>query len=434
MGELLANRIRGAVGAGLLVAAAATLLWACLQPPLALSGGGEDGSSDGSSAILDGGGSAILGLFTISGCKELSFSLPSTGLDLEPQCSGVAPLRVRLVLLAVGATTHRFQLMRDVQPRDGGTQDGDAGILPDGGSDSLLDEASSHAVAPEVLLSVPGTYRVSLGVAGPGGTAAAAGVIIVQPARLGAACDSDIQCASGLRCLCGQGASDGSCPAGLSAGMCTQSCDAMACPADSVCLDLSRSAVPQNVDGGAASDAWRRPICVPSCKGNADCRGDLSCRELPLLQAAAPAGGPYTWGRACFAGTPGGVGQSCIGGDEKPSPSACALGLCETLGLRDLCTAPCDVNCPSSAACAVWNGPAPPAPAGARCLLRCDALQPCGDPLLDCLPAGASGALGFKLPTEPAGTMVCAPRRCTSFADCLGGQCVALGGASFCTR
>lgn len=433
MGHPAANRVRNAVGMGLLLTAATLLLWACLQSPISLLGSGRDGGWDGSSAVGDVGAPAILGLFSMSGCSELTFPSGS------PQCVGTAPLRVRLILLALGATSHRFQVVR-APDGDGGASDGgdgrdagDAGSA-DLGGDSLLDDTASRSDAPELLLGTPGTYLVSLGVAGPGGTATAAGTIIVLPAGLGSACDSSGQCATGLRCLCGHNSTDGTCPAGLSVGICTRSCDGTACPGDSVCIDLSRSAVPAGVDGGPSDDTWRRPICVPACGGDAGCRSDLVCRDLPLLKSGGSAGGQFQWGSACFASVPGGVGASCLSASEKPDPSACAFGLCDPLGLRSLCTATCDAGCPSSAACAVWNSTAAPAPAAPRCLARCDAMHPCTDPLLDCLVGGASGTLGFKLPSEPLGTSVCAPRHCTMAADCPGGQCVALGGGSFCTR
>lgn len=424
------RHLRSAIGASLLLAPIATLLWACLQAPLSLKSGPLDGGSDGSATITEGGAPAILGLFTISGCRELTF-LPPQG---DPHCTGTAPLHVRLVLLAVGATTHRFQVTRADSAVDGGTQVGDGGEAPDAGPLPIFNDEEGRADAPELFLSNPGTYLVSLGVAGLGGTAAAAGVIIVEPAELGAACELDSQCAAGLRCLCGRHSRDGTCPDGLSAGLCTRSCDGTACPNGSACLDLSRSAAPLLPDGGPDPDTWRQPICVPVCTNDASCRADLLCRELPLLNASEYAGGAYTWGRACFARVPGGVGDSCIRGDEQPDPSACAFGICDRLGLRDLCTAPCETSCPASAACVVFNGPVPPAPAPSRCLARCDMLHPCSDPLLDCLSANAIGALGFKLPAEAPGTLVCAPRRCTAATDCPGGQCVSLGGAAFCQR
>lgn len=424
------RRLGRATVAGLLVLAAATLLWACLQPPLSLSSGQRDGGSDGGPRSDDSGAPAILGLFTISGCEALTFPAPNG----EPRCVGTAPLKVRLVLLAVGATSHRFQLTRNMSPPDGGEADGGAvdGGTVDGGGDSILDEASSRAEAPTVILPVPDTYLVSLGVAGPGGTAASAGVIIVKPAALGAACDSDDQCDSGLHCICGKNTPAGSCKGGLSSGLCTQSCDGTACPTGSVCVDLSRTAPPPT-DAGVSGEAWRQPICVPGCTLDPSCRGDLVCRELPVLNPGQPAGGTYTWKSGCFAPKPGGVGDSCLGSDDKPDPASCALAMCDGLGLRNLCTAPCAPGCPTTAACATWNSTLLPAPPAPRCVARCDATHPCADPLLDCLPSGGTGALGFTL-TEPAGTTVCAPRRCTAPTDCPGGQCLLLGGASFCTR
>ena len=432
--EAAAKRLRGTAVAGFSVAALATALWACLQPPLSLSGGPKGESSDGGTRTDDGAAAAISGLFTMSGCRELTFPPP----DGEPRCVGTAPAKIKLILLAVGATSHRFQVTRAMAVPDGGLPDLSGtpmdGGNPDGG-DSLLDEASSRADTPTVTLAEPGTYLVSLGVAGPGGTASSGGVIVVEPAALGARCDSDDQCDSGLHCLCGKNSASGTCPGGLGVGMCTQSCDGKACPMGSACMDLSRS-IPLLTDGGVALDAWRQPICVPSCTSDDACRGDLICRELPILNAGESAGGSYTWKSACFASAPGGVGATCLSGDEKADPEACVLGLCEGLGLRNLCTASCSAaSCPTSAACATWNGLLPPAPSGPRCLSRCDATHPCTDPLLDCLASGGSGGLGFTLPTgEPAGTTVCAPRRCTVPADCPGGRCVATGGASFCLR
>ena len=91
-------------------------------------------------------------------------------------------------------------------------------------------------------------------------------------------------------------------------------------------------------------------------------------------------------------------------------------------------------DCPSSAACAAFASASPPAPTAPRCLARCDASHPCGDPLLACLAANGSGGLGFTLPGSAPGVTVCAPRRCSAPADCPGGTCTLLGTASFCTR
>lgn len=415
------------------------MLWACLAPPLSLSLGPSDAAADKSSAAVGDGGASLVGLFTVSGCGELTFSDP-TG---EPRCAGTAPLRVQLVLLEVGASMHRWTVtpldVINPGPSDGGTSDGGTsdGGLGDGGArdGSLLDEAQSHARTPELTLNLPGTYAVTLAVAGPGGTATASGQIVVAAGGLGAACRRDAHCATGLSCLCGsdQPGRDGSCPGGLAAGLCTRSCDGAACPTGSACIDLSRTQPLVPPDGGSG-DSFRQPLCVPSCSNTSKCRADLVCRDLPVLAAGGHAGDPLQWGRGCFVQTPAGVGGACLAPDGKTDPTACTSGLCEGLGLRGLCSAACTGGCPSEAACATWNSLLPPSPGAPRCLARCDAMRPCGDPLLDCLPGGGTGALGFRLQSEPVGTMVCAPRRCSADPDCPGGRCVLLGTARFCVR
>jgi hypothetical protein len=427
--------LRGLVWIAL--AGLAAILWACLAPPLSLSPSGQDGATDNRG---NGGGDGVpnlVGLFTIAGCSELSFAGP-TG---EPRCLGTAPLTVQLVLLEVGSTMHRWTVAPSSELRDLGVP-GDAGSR-DGGTDggsgdgSLLDEAQSRARAPQLTLQLPGTYVVSLAVAGPGGTATATGQIVVSSGSLGSACTRDSQCGEGLLCLCGSGqpGRDGACPGGLAAGLCTKSCDGTSCSPGSVCIDLSRTQGKVAMDGGVG-DAFRRPICVPAC-GTGKCRADLVCRDLPVLAPDGKAGDPLSWGRGCFAQVPGGVGAACFLSDGKTDSLACASGLCEGLGLRGLCTAACSMTspCPSEAACATWNTPTlPPAPTGPRCLARCDAMRPCADPLFECINGGGPGPLGFRLLTEPASTTVCGPRRCMSDTECPGGRCVLLGATRYCTR
>lgn len=411
------------LGSSLLLSALGLLLWACLQPPISLTDATGPNSSDGSTAASDGGNAAIVGLFSISGCSELTF--PSTG----PRCVSPAPASLRLVLLAVGATMHRFQIVRllDGSGGDGGLSD--AG-LSDGGELAILDEASSRSDTPAFTLTHPGTYQVTLGVAGPGGTATAVGTIIVLPVSLGAPCSEMDQCQSRGTCFCGRGTS---CAGALSHGLCSQSCDGTACPDGTTCIDLSRST--GNSDAGT-TDPWRQPLCVPSCGGDAGCRSDFFCRELPVLKPGEKAGGAFVFGRGCFAESPADVGVSCNLPDGTGNPTACAMGLCLNLGLRGLCSAACTTagDCPSNAACAAFSGPGAPAPTGPRCVARCDAMHPCSDPLLACQAADASGGLGFTLPGAMSGTTVCTPKRCTGPSDCPGGSCVARGTASFCSR
>ncbi len=426
----LAGHGRSLVGAGLLLSGLGLLWWACLQPPISLTAAQGDAGGLSPTPSSDGGSTAIAGLFTISGCRELSF--PAS----RPLCVSGAPASLRLHLLAVGASLHRFQIMRlsDGVQGDGGVIDlglGDAGLSDgghgDGGDGELLDEATSRAESPAVTLSRPGTYQVTLGVAGPGGTATASGTIYVLPGALGGQCSEGEQCES-RTCQCGHGTS---CPGALSHGLCSQGCDGTACPSGTTCVDLSRSK-----SGSAASDAWRLPQCVPSCGGDAGCRPDFLCRELPTLKSGEKAGGAYVFARACFAALPGEVGAACTLSDGTLDPTACALGSCLALGLRGLCSATCasESDCPSSAACAAFASVSPPAPPAPRCLARCDATHPCSDPLLSCQTENPLGGLGFTLPGSAAGVSVCAPKRCSAPADCPGGSCTALGTASFCTR
>ncbi|MCS6915363.1 MAG: hypothetical protein RMK29_04000 [Myxococcales bacterium] len=378
------------------------LLCSCLVAPTGEQGDGPTGLDGGGSSRDGGAGAPLFAALTFVGCAELH---QSEGI---PLCQGVAPLTVRLVPITSGGDQFRWQVR---------AEDGHAG-------DPLLSEEQSRQRSPRLRLDAPGRYGVSLAVGGSGGTALATGVVVVQPAPLGARCQKDLHCQQGLRCLCRPDGSDGLCPGGLAAGLCTRDCP---CPPGSLCLDLSQG-IPA-ADGGVVQ-GWRQPMCVPGCQMDKDCREDLLCRELPVQAGAA------RFAAVCFAGLPGAVGDSCATPRGDPDAAACATAHCEPLGARNLCTAACDPNrrdCPDSAACARWNG-GPGAPTSPLCLPRCDAMRPCLDPLLQCQPEGGAGALGFRLPGEPAGTQVCAPRRCTGPADCKGGRCTPLGGASFCLR
>lgn len=403
------------------LAAAASATWACLSAPLDLGFGlKSDASVDSGVYSDDGQGQGVLGLFTIAGCRKLTFP------NDEPRCEGLAPLSLQLVLLPIGVSSYRWQVLAADGTSDGGTSDGGMG--------SLLDETQSRSRSPSFTLTRPGTYYVSLAVAGPGGTSSASGQIVVSTGEVGEPCRRDDQCQSGLRCLCGvdQPGRDGACPGSLANGICTKSCDGVACPIGSVCLNLSRSQA--SLADGGIGDAFRQPLCAKPCTLDTDCRADQLCRELPQSKPGAAASAPLQFGKVCFAAIPAAIGASCIGADEQPSQSDCATGVCEALGARDLCTIACGSGCPQSAACATWNSAVAPAPSSPRCLARCDAARPCGDPLLECLPGGGSGGLGFTLPGEPMSTQVCAPRRCSKAADCPSGRCVTIGAASFCLR
>ena len=253
--------MRRGLAAGALAALA--VLWACLSPPINLSTSRSDGGSDGSSGSTDGN-SALIGQFTIDGCADLSFPAG------EVRCVGTAPLRVTLVLIQLGATTYRWKLVAQGGPVDGGAS-GDAGAVGDGGAGdvSLLDDAASRSPSPSVILKTPGTYQVTLGVAGPGGTATAAGTILVRPAPLGAACTQDGQCeAAHPKCV------EGRCVE------CTTTPDS--CPFGQYCVgpalrDAGADARDADADAGQVGpSADPGPdvvlnVCAPGCSSDTAC-------------------------------------------------------------------------------------------------------------------------------------------------------------------
>jgi PKD repeat protein len=285
--------------------------------------------------------------------------------------------------------------------------------------------AMSQDRSPTVSFALPGTYRVSLAVAGATGQASAIADVRVLPAGVGAPCTEDGQCQAGMSCL--HSAVDGGVwPGALAGGLCAAKCDGSSCAGGQACVDLSRSAATQ-----AEPDAWRVPLCLPTCSADSDCRAGFACRELPVLDPGASQGGAFSFRKACFARVLGDVGAACADADGKADGAQCITGACASFGARDICTSPCTSSaCPSSAVCATFTGDA----THPTCIARCDVSHPCTDPLLDCQTASAMGALGFSVPTgEPANATFCAPKRCMVAIDCApAGKCVAQAGASFC--
>ena len=331
-------------------------------------------ASSGDLGPLPDGGVPLMGAFSMAGCATLTI------VNGEPVCEGPAPLRLTFVPLLTGATTYVWTFT--------------------GG-----DPTMSSVINPSVLYARPGSYGVQLAAGGPGGTVAASGKVLVTAGGAGAPCSDDSDCdgVNGLSCLCGHGANG--CPGALGSGICTRSCEASTCDGGQVCVDLQRgfSAPMSFSDGGVADGGvpqpWREPICLPGCTTSDDCRPGLSCREVPSLMPLGVSGGPYTWRRACFANALGDDGDACVSPSGDADPSGCLSGRCDPLGARGLCTSPCDdFGCPSSAACIAFSA----APAQHLCLRRCDATYPCSDPLLDCLPAGQPGSLGFTVPVVRA--------------------------------
>jgi PKD repeat protein len=363
-------------------------------------------------APFDGAG-PVHGAFSMSGCAQ--FVDGPTG----PECRGPAPLEVTFVPLLEGVTSALWTFA--------------------GG-----DPATSRALNPVVRFARPGTYAVTLAAGGPGGTTTASGTVVVTAGGPGAACDGDADCDGllGLQCRCARGA----CPAGLGAGICTRSCVGGGCGPLAHCADLTRGAPPTAVvdggapmpvdggeapDGGVVGDAWRDALCLPGCSSDLDCRPGLRCRELPVLDTGAAAGGAFTFRRACFADVLADVGGACFDASAAPDPSRCLSGECEPLGSRGICTASCGSSaggraCPSTAACATFNG----RPSESLCLARCSATSPCTDPLFACQAAGGTGSFGFSVEAGVTGTF-CAPKRCSGPSDCApAGSCV----AGFCSR
>lgn len=400
--------------------AALVIAVGCGNNAVTLDGGGALDMSAASDlgAPFDGGG-LIHGAFSIAGCAQ--FIDAPTG----PECRGPAPLELTFVPLLEGVNSSLWTFA--------------------GG-----DPATSRALNPVVRFTRPGTYVVTLAAGGPGGTTTASGSVVVTAGGPGAACDSDAECdvLLGLTCRCARGA----CPAGLGVGLCTRSCTGGGCGPLAHCADLTRGlpapaptdgGAPGPVDagllpdggefpdGGAAGPSWRDALCLPGCSSDLDCRSGLRCRELPVLDAGAVAGGAYTFRRACFADLLADVGGACLDAAATPAPARCLSGECDALGARGLCTAACGASaggraCPSIAACATFNGQ----PSESLCLPRCSATMPCADPLFACQAAGQSGAYGFSLEQGATGT-VCAPKRCTVPTDCApAGTCV----ANFCRR
>jgi PKD repeat protein len=332
---------------------------------------------------------------------------------LDDRRTGVAPLRVTFLPVTRGVvTTYRWEF-----------------------GDGTAPESSR---APEHLYQVPGSYRVSLSISGPGGSDSLdiEDYIEVLPAADGDACSNDDQCAGGT-CLCG--GDDNGCPSSLQAGLCGSGCATSECGAGTLCIDLGRSvgsaSPPSAPAASSVSSAaqWQQAICLPRCTQDADClRPGFRCRALP--PAAGPGAGPGdlpAYVSACLSTEPRAIGQPCAENTAAPAPGpqgGCAFGVCLDHGLNGLCSAPCRgaADCPPDTAC-VRFASATDADAGV-CLLRCESAGLCtsapGDPLLGCELPGGPGPDGFNLvdSTTPTGRF-CSPRRCRTDEECAPGRC-----------
>lgn len=357
-------------------------------------------------AVSDGPGS-LRGAFSAIGCATLD-----TDADGNLRCAGRAPLTVTFVPSGAGVDAFVWTF-------------------------TMGTPASSKATTPTVTWTQPGVYSVMLAAGGTAGQTTATGSVIVTSGATGSPCvaDGDCDATEGLSCICKAG--DNGCSGALAVGFCSRTCGGSVCDAGEVCVDLTRGGAfvsSSDGDAGAAGDAWRRAVCLPSCQMASDCRTGFVCRQLPVLAPGAQPGGAYTWQNGCFADVPGDDGDSCLAADGTPQPWACLSGRCDSFGARGLCTSDCATSsdCPSTAACATYNGSGQHA-----CLLRCDTTSLCtSDPLLDCEAANQLGGLGFSIsPSEATTERYCAPLRCSLASQCEpSGTCTAMGGGSFCMR
>ena len=179
--------------------------------------------------------------------------------------------------------------------------------------------------------------------------------------------------------------------------------------------------------GGAAVGSTSMPLCLATCATDTDCAVGLVCRALPAAGATQA-----RWARACVPPILRDVGDSCRDASGALADGLCATGTCADVGALGLCSATCGIGlaCPSGSACATFGD------GRSLCLVTCASATICtSDPLLDCESAGAVGALSFQIsPPAPAATF-CAPRVCTSQADCgLAGTCAPLGVGAHCVR
>ncbi|HEX4405878.1 MAG TPA: PKD domain-containing protein [Polyangia bacterium] len=179
--------------------------------------------------------------------------------------------------------------------------------------------------------------------------------------------------------------------------------------------------------GGGAVGATPVPLCLASCVADTDCAVGLVCRALPAAGATQ-----VRWARACVPPVLRDVGDSCRDDSGALADGLCATGTCADVGALGLCSATCGVGlaCPSGSACATFGD------GRSLCLSTCAANASCTrDPLLDCEAAGAVGTLSFQVSPPAPTAMFCAPRICTSQADCgLAGTCTPLGVGAHCAR
>ena len=283
------------------------------------------------------------------------------------------------------------------------------------GTPPALERAPSHTYP------LPGDYDVTLiGMAGMSGFIQSRTPvhIAVDPRAAGAPCDVEAQCAPGLSCACARGTG---CPAAFTRGLCSTACDTAPCGPAAACAALALGPLPD------AGPTPRLPYCVAVCQADADCAPGFVCQILP----AAGTSEPEAWIRGCLPlGALADLGAPCRNANGDLDDGTCATGACADLGALGTCSSTCDGSrpCPESATCARLDD------GRQLCLLACGAgAASCTrDPLLACGgPNDGDGGAGFQSDAA-AGTTYCAPKPCTSDADCApSGRC---GTSSRCAR
>jgi PKD repeat protein len=342
------------------------------------------------------------------------------------------------------------------------------------------DSPPSSDRAPTHTYVLPGTYDVSLVAEGAAGSVSRqhAGFVVVSSNGAGSPCDIDAQCGRGLYCLCGESAPC----AGFARGICTSACPPSGC-GGAICarVDVPLRTAPAAVDAGAANEvgqsdgsdasddtpadapappndanadapadapvasgdaaatsdaaadaavpapdaagAGPTPLCLAGCVGDGDCAEGLVCRSMPGTASG-------TWASVCVPPLYRRVADSCRDAEGTLDDHVCSTGYCADLGAIGMCSAACGPGapCPAGTACATFGD------GRTLCLLTCSTSASCTtDPLLRCETGAGGGALGFTTsPPAPTATF-CAPRTCTSQADCApSGTCKPLGVGAHC--
>jgi PKD repeat protein len=395
---------------------------------------GPDGGRDapaGDAATSDVPGALALDI-SVTGCARADVDAGHAD-GGAAACTGTAPLTLTFSPVGSPALTRFRWTFGDLTPPS-------------------TDRAPTHTYL------LPGIYDV--GVVGEGATGSVsrqrARFVVVTADGAGTPCDIDAQCGGGLFCLCGEAAP---CGDGFSHGVCTSACPTSGCGGGAACArvvvpprapaalpdagsdagdagdtaDASTSAdvgapldaaAPGDAAGDTDAGATAASLCLAACSEDGDCSSGLVCRALPGVA------GPGSWANVCVPPFFRRAGDSCRDARGLLDDGACATDLCADLGALGVCSATCagGAACPPGTSCARFGD------GRALCLTACSTSTPCeSDPLLACETGAGAGALGFLASTPASATPFCAPRSCTSGADCApSGTCKPLGVGAHC--